>query len=155
MSRTTGSARRSGDPRRRSAAPARSAARPHRALAVALPAALGLVAVAVWALPGSDASSERAPAAAMPGHQDAAAACELTAQAGQAAEGDSRARYAAAVFLLDRAVIAAERAVAASPEFAELEEAVQRLHTAGHRRDPEQWTVTLETARSACGPVLG
>jgi hypothetical protein len=67
---------------------------------------------------------------------------------------DTGARYAAAMLLLDNAIIESERAAEAANEFAALDQAVQALHTAAHRGRPSQWLFALDTALAACRESL-
>lgn len=64
-------------------------------------------------------------------------------------------RYAAAVLLLDQAMIESARAVESDPALAELDQAVQAVHGAGHSGDPTQWDSALVTALTACRDSLG
>ena len=90
------------------------------------------------------------------GREHAEAACVLTAQAGEAAtsgearRADARARYAAAVLLLDRAIIESARAVESDPGLTDLDLALQAVHTAGHSGDPDGWESALGEALTEC-----
>jgi hypothetical protein len=80
----------------------------------------------------------------------AAEACDLITKAEETAAVDTGARYAAAVLLLDRAIIESARAARSEPEYAELDRAAQALHTAGHRGGPKQWRDALDAALAEC-----
>lgn len=115
-----------------------------RVLIAALVASTGFVAVSVFALrPADDEPDEKAT-----GHAETA--CSLTSKADEAARVDTGARYAAAVLLLDNAIIESARAAGASPRFVALDQAVQALHTAAHQGRPAQWRDALDTALTAC-----
>ena len=116
-------------------------------LTAALVAGAGLVALALFTLrsPGGEPDREAR------GHAEAV--CDLTSNADEAAQVDTGARYAAAVLLLDNAIIESERAAEAD-EFAELDEAVQALHVAAHRGGPAQWRDALDIALAACEESL-
>jgi hypothetical protein len=159
VSPSSGTARRSGDPRKRRTAPSSAGAgskRPWVVLA-ALVAGLAVLTVALAAAqPGEKEKAEGAPDSA--GLRHAEAACDLTTKAGEAAEAqqiDSRARYAAAVLLLDRAIIESERAAASDTGLADLDEALQAVHTAGHEGDPDGWQTALDTALTECRAAVG
>ena len=117
----------------------------------ALVAAVGLSVLALVVLRPDEPRREQANAA--PDH--AAVACDMTAKAEEAAGVETDARMAAAVLLLDRAIIASARAVDTDAAFADLDEAVQAVHTAGHRGDPRQWRAALDTALAACRTSIG
>lgn len=114
----------------------------------ALIAGGGLVALALFTLRSPD--EERDGQAR--GHAEAA--CDLTSKADEAAQVDTGARYAAAMLLLDNAIIESERAAEAD-EFADLDLAIQALHTAAHRGKPAQWRDALDIAEAACHETLG
>lgn len=67
---------------------------------------------------------------------------------------DTGGRYAAAVLLLDQAMIESARAVESDPALAELDQAVQEVHVAGHSGDPDQWDSALGAALTACRASL-
>ncbi len=92
---------------------------------------------------------------AEPGRDHAEVACDLTTKAGEAAQMDTSARYAAAVLLLDKAMIESERASESEPRFSELDAAVREVHRAGHRQDPEQWDLALNAALGTCESSVG
>lgn len=149
MSRSDASARRSGDPRKRAAqAEAPTPTGIPRQLAVAIVAILALAVLALVLLWPEDEEPESA------GREHAVVACDLTVKADEAAEGNSRARYAASVLLLDQAIISSARAAGNDVAFADLDEAVQAVHTAGHQGDPEAWEDALATALAACGDTI-
>jgi hypothetical protein len=81
-------------------------------------------------------------------------ACNLTSKAEEAARVDTGGRYAAAVLLLDQAMIESARAVESDPALAELDQAVQEVHVAGHSGDPGQWDSALGAALTACRASL-
>jgi hypothetical protein len=88
----------------------------------------------------------------------AEAACMLTSKAEQAAEAtvvDEQTRYAAAVLLLDQAIIESARAVQTDTQLADLDTALQSAHAAGHRGDHDEWEHALRTARAECRTVRG
>jgi len=142
-------ASRSGDPRKRAVHPSPPATEARKRLLVAtVVAAAGLVALALFTLRPSDAE----PDGEARGHAEAA--CDLTSKANEATKVSTGARYAAAVLLLDNAIIESERAAEAATEFAALDEAVQALHTAAHRGRPSLWLDALDTALAACDASL-
>lgn len=89
------------------------------------------------------------------GREHAVVACDLTSKAEEAAGVATDASLAAAVLLLDQAVVASARASETDVAFADLDDAVQAVHTAGHRGDPEQWQEALDTAMTACSESTG
>jgi hypothetical protein len=89
------------------------------------------------------------------GREHAVVACDLTSKAEEAASEATDARLAAAVLLLDQAIIASARAAETDAGFADLDDAVQAVHTAGHRGDPEEWRAALDAALSACRSSTG
>jgi hypothetical protein len=118
-------------------------------VAFALAAGVALVAVALFAVrpDGGELDEETR------GH--AAAACDLTSKADEAAQVDTPARYAAAALLLDKAIIESARAAKADPAFADLDRAVQAVHLAAHRGDRGEWRDALDTALSTCHETFG
>ncbi len=84
----------------------------------------------------------------------ARAACDLTADSEEAAQVDSDARYAAALLLLDRAIIESKRAAESAGEYEALDQAVQAAHTAAHQRSSAPWREALADARAACDDAL-
>lgn len=117
-------------------------------MVASLIAAGGLVAVSLFALRPADNGRDEA------GRDHAQAACDLTSKADEAAQVDTGARYAAAVLLLDNAIIESARAADAATRFADLDQAVQALHAAAHRGRPRQWRDALDTALAACRESL-
>ncbi len=113
-------------------------------MAVALVAILGLAVLAVILL----RPSGEEPGSAAREHADVA--CDLTSKAEEAADVETDARLAAAVLLLDQAIVASARAAATDVAFADLDQAVQAVHTAGHQGDPRQWRDALDTALATC-----
>ena len=113
-------------------------------MAVALVAILGLAVLAVILL--RPAGEEPVNAA----REHADVACDLTSKAEEAAGVETDARLAAAVLLLDQAIVASARAAATDVAFADLDEAVQAVHTAGHAGDPLRWRDALDTALASC-----
>lgn len=111
---------------------------------VVLVAAIGLALLAFVLLRPAEQERENA------GLEHAEVACDFTAKAEEAAGVQTDARFAAAVLLLDHAIIASARAADTDTAFADLDDAVQAVHTAGHRGDPEQWQAALDTALAAC-----
>ncbi len=84
-------------------------------------------------------------------------ACDLTSKAEQAAEASElgeRARYAAAVLLLDQAIIESGRAAQSATRLGELDSALQAVHTAGHKGDHDEWQDALGAANAECRTVL-
>lgn len=160
MSRPRTAPRRSGDPRKHpgsSPAPSRDVATPgadsqrRRRLVVSV-AVVALSAVGVWIALATLGPS--APTVDEQGRVHAAAACDLTLQAGEAASAvqiDSRSRYAAAALLLDRAVIESARAAESDAALTGLDDTLQAVHTAAHRGDPDRWEAALDAALTACG----
>lgn len=61
---------------------------------------------------------------------------------------------AAAVLLLDQAMIESARAVESDPTLAELDQAVHEVHVAGHSGDPGRWESALGAALTACRASL-
>lgn len=114
-------------------------------MAVALAVAVGLAVLAVVLLRPAGEEPENA------AREHADVACDLTAKAEEAAGVETDARLAAAVLLLDQAIVASARATDTDVAFAELDDAVQAVHTAGHQGDPRQWRDALDTALAACG----
>ena len=150
-------AARSGDPRRRNAGPEPSSGSGRRARVVAVVLAVGGAAALALALavtgPEDDGSG------GTQARHHAEAACVLATQAGEAAAAgearrvDARARYAAAVLLLDRAIIESARAARSDPGHTDLDAALQSVHTAGHAGDHDAWESTLDEALTACRSV--
>lgn len=108
--------------------------------------ALGAVAALSVRGPGQDE-------AAQPGREHARSACDLTTKAQEAAGGGSDARYAAAVLLLDQAILASARAARESDRFDDLDRAVQAAHTAGHQGRGDAWEAALDEALADCREV--
>ena len=146
VSPTARSARRSGDPRRRTAAEATSdsATGTRRWAAVAGVVVLGVGVVALALLWPAGQPQEGA------GRDHAEVACDLTARAEEATAVASDARLAAAVLLLDQAIIASARAADNDAALTGLDDAVQAVHTAGHSGDPGAWRASLDTALAEC-----
>lgn len=85
-------------------------------------------------------------------------ACDLTGKARQATgatEVRERVRYAAAVLLLDQAIIESARAARADTRLAALDAALQAAHAAGHEGDHDRWRRALRAADAECRAVLG
>lgn len=119
------------------------------AVVVALVAAAALAAVAFVALRPADGEVDEV------AREHAEVACDLTSKAEEAARMETSARYAAAVLLLDKAIIESERAAESDTGFAELNEAVQEVHAAGHEGDPRRWQAALDTVLTACRTSVG
>lgn len=103
-----------------------------------------LVALAAWSLrEGGHEPDEQALA-------HATSACDLMSKAHEAARVESDARYAATVLVLDRAIVESARAAAADVVFADLDRALQAVHTAAHTGDPEKYDAAMDTAQDAC-----
>lgn len=115
-------------------------------MAVAVAAAAVVVVVAALGLGADPVEAEAR------GHAEVA--CDMTARADEATEVSTRARMAAAVLLLDQAVTASERAAATDAAFADLDAAVQELHAAGHRGEPEAWQSAMTGALATCRTAL-
>lgn len=125
--------------------------------------AVGLVSLAAVSVrpdqPGSSAAVARVGAADVDDRAlvHAAVACDLTSKAEQAAETSevaARARYAAAVLLLDQAIIESARGAESDPRLAGLDAALQAVHTAGHEGDHARWQEALVIANGECRTVL-
>lgn len=84
-----------------------------------------------------------------------AAACDLAAKAGEAAQVDTGARYAASLLLLDKAIVESRRAAESASEFSELDQVVQTVHTAAHRGVAAPYEDALETASATCDDLFG
>ena len=85
-------------------------------------------------------------------------ACDLTGKARQAtgaSEVRERVRYAAAVLLLDQAIIESARAARGDTRLTALDAALQAAHTAGHEGDHDTWRRALRSADAECRVVLG
>lgn len=85
-------------------------------------------------------------------------ACDLTGKARQATGASQvreRVRYAAAVLLLDQAIIESARAARADTRLAALDAALQAAHAAGHEGDHDRWRRALRAADAECRVVLG
>lgn len=82
-------------------------------------------------------------------------ACEWTAKADEAAAVRSSERIAAAVILLDTAILESTRAAQEDKSFTELDEAVQAVHTAGHRGTAGAWEEAMDAALSVCRVAAG
>lgn len=85
-------------------------------------------------------------------------ACDLTGKARQATGASQvreRVRYAAAVLLLDQAIIESARAARADTRLAALDAALQAAHAAGHEGDHDRWRRALRAADAECRAVLG
>lgn len=145
MSRSPGSASRSGDPRKRAVPAARpdTAARKLRVVFAVIVAG-ALVAIALVALRPADGETDEE------ARTHAVAACDLVSKADTAVQVDTPARYAAAALLLDKAIVESARAAEASTEFAALDQAVQAVHTAAHRGSGQPWRDALEQALTIC-----
>lgn len=160
----SGAARRSGDPRKRATAVVPSQPRgPRRLVLAALVVAVGLVSLAAVSVrpdqPGPSAAVTRDGAARVDGRilVHAEVACDLTTKAEQAAEASEvgkRARYAAAVLLLDQAIIESGRGAESDGRLAGLDSALQAVHAAGHEGDHAQWQEALVIANGECRTVL-
>lgn len=150
MTRARGAASRSGDPRKRAAqASAPGSGRRKRAVVAAALAGAGFVAAALLALrPAGDEIDQES-------RDHAQAACQLTEQAHEAASVNTDARYAAAVLLLDEAIVESAQAAEGATAYAELERAVQALHTAAHSGIERQWRDALDAALAVCGGSFG
>jgi hypothetical protein len=81
-------------------------------------------------------------------------ACELTSGAEEAGRVDTEARLAAAMLLLDKAIIDSARAAETDPAFAELDRVVQGVHAAAHRANPEQYHTAMDAALTECSSSL-
>lgn len=85
-------------------------------------------------------------------------ACDLTGKARQATGASQvreRVRYAAAVLLLDQAIIESARAARADTRLAALDAALKAAHAAGHEGDHDRWRRALRAADAECRVVLG
>lgn len=111
-------------------------------------AAVGAVVVTVAAV----AAAQDPVDAEARGHAEVA--CDMTTKADEAAAVSTSARMAAAVLLLDQAIIASERAALTDPVFSDLDAAVQEVHAAGHRGEPEAWQAAMDEALSTCRTAL-
>lgn len=149
MTRTARPARRSGDPRKQAAPAPTPDTGTRLRVVVAVVAALGLAVLALVVLRPGEQQQEDA------GRDHAEVACDLTSRAEEATAVESDARLAAAVLLLDQAIIASARAADDDAAFATLDQAVQDVHTAGHRGDPAQWRAALAAALAECGTSVG
>lgn len=138
---------RSGDPRKRAAATvaSRSPAR-RRLAAIGVVLALGAGAAGLVATRGSEEPEGV-------GRARALVACDFTDKAAAAADRPTRARLAAAVLLLDQAVVASERAARTDAGYRSLDDAVQAVHAAGHSGDPTAWSDALDRAIATCDGV--
>lgn len=166
MSPPAAARRRSGDPRKRAAAgePPQPLVARRRLVAVALAAAVALVSLAAVS-----AQRDRSGAAGTGSQEDdtsvdaralmhAEVACDLTSKAGRAAEASdvgARARYAAAVLLLDQALVESARAAGSDTRLAALDTALRAVHTAGHEADHDTWQLALRSADAECRTVRG
>ena len=141
--------RRSGDPRKRATAARPQDPRPRRRLLVALlVGVLVCAAAAVLALRDGD---EPVDADAL---AHAETACDLVDKAEEAARGQTDARYAASVLVLDQAIIESGRAAKADLRFSDLDLAVQAVHTAAHTGDPAKYDAAMDSARTLCRSSL-
>ena len=84
----------------------------------------------------------------------AESACGLTGKAHEAAQVKTDARYAATVLVLDQAIIESARAAQADAVFADLDRALQAVHTAAHTGDPEKYDAAMGAAQDACRRAL-
>jgi hypothetical protein len=142
--------RRSGDPRKRAALPSPSDAGARRRLVlVAVVAGVGLLVVALLTLRGDPEEADDLSR----GHAEAA--CDLTTDADEAGSVETNARLAAAMLLLDKAIIESARAANTNRSYADLDRFVQKVHTAAHRRDPEQYRTAMNSALAACRSAFG
>jgi len=149
MTRSGGSARRSGDPRKRTAQPAAREVNLRVQLVAALVAGVALVAIALFALRSNDTELDE------DARTHASAACDLTSDADEAVQVDSPVRYAAAALLLDQAIVESGRAAEADPAVAALDRAVQAVHQAAHQGDRDTWRDALDDALAACRKTFG
>ncbi len=154
MGRTDGAARRSGDPRQRAGhvAAGTGSAR-SRVVAASLAGATVVAVVGVVGLRGG-AETDAGPAEE-PGRDHATSACDLMAKAHEAAEVESDARYAAAVLLLDQAIVESARAARTNPGFGDLDGSMQALHSAAHTGERSQYDLAVADAQAACGSSVG
>ena len=106
------------------------------------------LALAVLALRDGD----REPDALARAHAESA--CDVASDANEAARVKTDARYAATVLVLDQAIVESERAARADPQFADLNQALQAVHTAAHTGDPETYDMAMDRAQAACRSAL-
>jgi hypothetical protein len=134
------------------------------AVAAALAVAVALVSLAAASARSDQPRTTTAGAQASDTSVDAQAlvhaevACDLTGKARQATgatEVRERVRYAAAVLLLDQAIIESARAARADTRLVALDAALQAAHTAGHEGDHDTWQRALRSADAECVAVLG
>jgi len=85
----------------------------------------------------------------------AEAACELIAKAEEATRVETNARVAAAMFLLDNAIVESSRAAEAGEEFVELDRLVQAVHTAAHKGGVAAVREGLGEALASCRESTG
>jgi hypothetical protein len=115
---------------------------------VVLATSVVLVAFAAFALRDGDEE----PDAQARAHAESA--CDLTTKAHEAARVETDARYAATVLVLDQAILESARAAKADPLFADLDQALQAVHTAAHTGDPQKYDAAMGTAQAACSSAL-
>lgn len=164
MSSSGAARRRSGDPSKRATAVVPSRPRGRRRLVLAaLVVAVGLVSLAAVSVrphqPDPSTTAARGGAAGVDDRAlvHAAVACDLTSKAEQAAEASGvgeRARYAAAVLLLDQAITESGRGAESDAGLTRLDSALQAVHTAGHEGDHARWQEALVIANGECRYVL-
>ena len=116
---------------------------------LALFAAVALVALALLTLRPADGERDGE------ARDHAEAACALTSKAEEAAQVETDARFAAAMLLLDEAIIESARAAETAVEFAHLDQAVQEVHAAAHRGSSGPWREALDAALAACDNSAG
>jgi hypothetical protein len=83
----------------------------------------------------------------------AESACDLMSGAEEAGQVDTDARYAAAMLLLDKAIIESARAAKVDVEFVALDEMVQDAHTAAHQRDADRYQAAMDSALASCSEI--
>ena len=117
---------------------------------VVLVTSVVLLAFVVFALRDGDGDGE--PNARARAHAEAA--CDLTTKANEAARVETDARYAATVLVLDQAIVESARAAKADLRYADLDQALQAVHTAAHTGDRERYEVAMGSAQAACRNAL-
>lgn len=87
-------------------------------------------------------------------HPHAEAACDLIARAEETGRVDTGARNAAAILLLDNAIIESERAADADDRFSRLDDAVKAVHTAAHAGRADPYNDAMTAAMSQCRDIV-
>lgn len=98
--------------------------------------AVTLLVAAVLGMGACAGEEEATPVEPSPVNPNAARACELLAKADEALEVHDASRYAAALLLLDTALVESEHAATADASYADLDAAIRKAHSTAHDTRP-------------------